>query len=157
MKEIKVRFEQDKTLKDQIDVVFRSDQIDSDIETMMQEIAWYIPKKLTVLDRDGCPSVINENDIITVCADGKQVRVITHEGVYRAKQSLQGVEGMLSDRMFLRISRFELVNLAKIRKYDFTIVGTLRIEFEGGMETWASRRYIPLIKEKLSQEDGFLC
>lgn len=157
MKEIKVRFEQDKTLKDQIDVVFRSDRIDSDIETMMRQIAQYIPKKLTVLDRDGCPSVISESDVITVCADGKQVRVITQEGAYRAKQSLQGIEGMLNDRMFLRISRFELVNLSKIRKYDFTIVGTLRIEFEGGMETWASRRYIPLIKEKLSQEEGYLC
>ena len=110
-----------------------------------------------MLDRNGCPCVIGENDIITVTADGKQVRVITTGGVYSAKQSLQNVGNLLNSRLFLRISRFELINLAKVRKYDFTIGGTLRVEFEGGMETWASRRYIPLIREKLAQEEGYLC
>ena len=63
----------------------------------------------------------------------------------------------LLGRSFLRISRFELVNLRKVRKYDFTIIGTLRIEFKNGMGTWASRRYIPLIKERLSGEEEYLC
>ena len=30
-------------------------------------------------------------------------------------------------------------------------------EFENGMETWASRRYIPVIRERLSGEEGYLC
>ena len=60
-------------------------------------------------------------------------------------------------RKFLRISRFELINLSKVKKYDFTIGGTLRIEFENGMETWASRRYIPIIRERLTGEEGYLC
>ena len=156
MKEINIRFEQDKTL-DGIDVVFRAGEKDADVELLMRRLSQSIPQKLTVLDREGCPCVIRESDVITVSADGKQVRVLTSDGAYRAKQTLQNVESALSDRMFLRISRFELVNLAKIRKYDFTIGGTLRIEFDGGMETWASRRFIPLIKEKLSQEEGYLC
>ena len=58
---------------------------------------------------------------------------------------------------FLRVSRFEIINLDMVRKYDFTLGGTLRIELENGMETWASRRYIPLIKERLSREEGYLC
>ena len=69
---------------------------------------------------------------------------------------MQNMEKLLSD-MFLRVSRFEIVNLARVSKYDFTVVGTLRIEFENGTETWASRRYIPLIKERLSGEEGYLC
>ncbi len=79
-----------------------------------------------------------------------------HGGVYRTKQSLQSIEEQLS-RRFLRVSRFELINLSMVRRYDFTIVGTLHIEFDNGMETWASRRYIPLIKERLSEEEGYLC
>ena len=100
---------------------------------------------------------LRKSTSITVTADGKLVRVITTGGVYSAKQSLQNVGNLLNSRLFLRISRFELINLAKVRKYDFTIGGTLRVEFEGGMETWASRRYIPLIREKLAQEEGYLC
>ena len=156
MKKINIRFEQDKTL-DEIDIIIRADKKDNDIESLIGQLTQNMPQKLTVLDRSDCPCVIDESEIITVTSDGKQVRVMTAQGVFTAKQTLQHVEGILSSRLFLRISRFEVVNLAKIRKYDFTIGGTLRIEFEGGMETWASRRYIPLIKEKLAQEEGYLC
>ena len=156
MKQINIRFEQDKTL-DNIDIIIRASEKDSDVSLLIAQLSQNMPQKLTVLDRDECSCIIDENDIITVTANGKQVRVITERGVYAAKQTLQNMEEYLNSRLFLRISRFEIVNLAKIRKYDFTIGGTLRIEFEGGMETWASRRYIPLIKEKLTQEEGYLC
>ena len=156
MKKINIRFERDKTL-DGIDVVIRAGEKDADVEALMEQLSQQLPQKLTVLDRNSCPCVIDEDEIISVTSDGKQVRVMTTGGVYTAKQTLQNVEGLLSHHLFLRISRFEIVNLAKIRKYDFTIGGTLRIEFVGGMETWASRRYIPLIKEKLTKEEGYLC
>ena len=84
------------------------------------------------------------------------MRIVTASGVYSIKQPLQNIEKRLG-RSFLRISRFEIINLKRVRKYDFTIIGTLRIEFENGMETWASRRYIPLIKERLSGEEDHLC
>ena len=156
MKKINIRFEQDKTLNG-IDVVIRASEKDNAVDLLMSRLSQNTPQKLTVLDRSGCPCIINETDILTVTSDGKKVRVMTGQGVYNAKQTLQNVEGLLNSRLFLRISRFEIVNLMKIRKYDFTIGGTLRIEFEGGMETWASRRYIPLIREKLSKEEGYLC
>ena len=49
--------------------------------------------------------------------------------------------------------------------FDFAVLetdvsfscGTLRIEFNNGMETWASRRYIPLIRQRLAGEEGYLC
>ena len=156
MKKINIRFERDKTL-DEIDIIIRASEKDKDIENLIGQLSQNMPQKLTVLDKNDCPCVIDESDIVTVTADGKQVRVMTTIGVFTAKQTLQNVEGILSSRLFLRISRFEIINLKMVRKYDFTIGGTLRIEFEGGMETWASRRYIPLIKEKLSQEEGYLC
>lgn len=156
MKKVHIRFEQDKTL-DHIDVVIRASEKDADIDDLIAQLSQNEPKKLTVLDRSECPCVISEDDVISVTSDGKQVRVMTTKGLYTARQTLQNVENLLNSRLFLRISRFEIVNLAKIVKYDFTIGGTLRIEFEGGMETWASRRYIPLIREKLAQEEGYLC
>lgn len=156
MKKLHIRFELDKKLKD-IDVIVRANEKDAQVEATMEKLENRAPQKLTLLDNDGCQNVINEKDIITVSSDGKQVRVITSKGVYTAKQTLQGIEELLNDRLFLRISRFEIVNLRKIRKYDFTVIGTLRIEFEKGMETWASRRFIPVIKKKLLEEEGYLC
>lgn len=155
MKKINVRFEKDKTL-DGIDIIIRADKRDEQINALIEKLTHREPVRLTVLDSDNCQSVIEEKDIIIVSADGKNVQIVTRHGKYRAKQSLQSIEDVLSDR-FLRVSRFEIIDLKKVRKYDFTLSGTLRIEFDNGMETWASRRYIPLIKERLTKEEGYLC
>ena len=155
MKKINVRFERDKTTDD-IDVVIRAAEKDDQILSLIEKLSTRESVKLTVLDRNNCSCVIGEDDIVFVSADGKNVRVTATSGIYCAKQSLQSIEEFLS-RKFLRVSRFELINLSMVQKYDFTIGGTLRIEFNNGMETWASRRYIPLIRQRLSGEEGYLC
>ena len=155
MKKMRVRFEQEKTL-DGIEIVVRADKRDEQINALIDSLTRKEPVRLTVLDSDNCQSVIEEKDIIFVSADGKNVQIVTVNGIYHAKQSLQSIEDVLSDR-FLRVSRFEIIDLKKVCKYDFTLGGTLRIEFDNGMETWASRRYIPLIKERLTKEEGYLC
>lgn len=155
MKKINVRFERDKTTDD-IDVVIRAAEKDDQIVSLIEKLSTRESVKLTVLDRNNCSCVIGEDDIVFVSADGKNVRVTATSGIYCAKQSLQSIEEFLS-RKFLRVSRFELINLSMVQKYDFTIGGTLRIEFNNGMETWASRRYIPLIRQRLSGEEGYLC
>jgi len=155
MKKLKLRFEQDKTL-DEIEIIVRAAEKDAQVTALLESLSKDEPVKLTVLDSGNRASVIDEKDIVFVAAEGKLVRVVTTEGIFKAKQSLQSIESILS-RSFLRVSRFEIINLKKVRKYDFTLVGTLRVEFDNGMETWASRRYIPLIKERLSGEEGYLC
>lgn len=155
MKKINVRFEKEKTLGE-IEIVIRADRRDGQIDSLIEALTHHEPVRLTALGQDNCPRVIDERDIVFVSADGKNVKIIAVHGKYRAKQSLQHIEELLS-RQFLRVSRFEIINLDMVRKYDFTLMGTLRIEFENGMETWASRRYIPMIKERLSREGGYLC
>lgn len=155
MKKINVRFEQDKTV-DSIEIVIRANERDAQITDLMERLAQRESFRLIALDKNECPGVIDEKDIVFLSADGKDVRIVTINGIYRARQSLRSFEETLS-RTFLRVSRFEIISLKMVRKYDFTIGGTLRIEFENGMETWASRRYIPLIRERLSQEEGYLC
>lgn len=155
MKKINVRFERDKTTDD-IDVVIRAAEKDDQIVSLIEKLSTRESVKLTVLDRNNCSCVIDEDEIVFVSVNSKYVRVTAASGIYCAKQSLQSIEELLS-RKFLRVSRFELINLSMVRKYDFTIGGTLRIEFNNGMETWASRRYIPMIRERLSGEEGYLC
>ena len=155
MKKINIRFEQDDN-EQGIDIVIRASEQDAQVSALIEKLTQQRPQRLTVLDGDRCPRVIEESDIIFISSEGKQMRIITEAGIYTAKQSLQSLEKLLG-RSFLRISRFELINLRKVRKYDFTIIGTLRIEFKNGMETWASRRYIPLIRERLSGEEEYLC
>ena len=155
MKKINVRFEQDKKT-DCIDIVIRADKRDNQINALIESLTHKKSVKLTAYDKDNCLSVIEEADIVCISSDGKKANIITLNGKYRTKQSLQNVEELLSTN-FLRVSRFEIINLKMVKKYDFTFGGTLRIEFQNGMEAWASRRYIPLIKEKIAKEEGYLC
>ena len=155
MKKINILFEQDDT-SDEINIIVRASEMDSQVSQLIEKLKESRTERITVLDSNKCPCVINESDIFFISAEGKQMRIVTVSGIYSAKQTLQSFEQLLG-KSFLRISRFEIINLRKVLKYDFTIIGTLRIEFENGMETWASRRYIPLIKEHLSREEDYLC
>ena len=155
MKKLKVRFERDNTLND-IEVIVRANEENAQVKELIESLMSREPEKLTLLDKNGNSCVVDERDIVFLSADGKQVSVTAKSGVYFAKQSLQSIEEILN-RDFLRVSRFEIINLKLVSKYDFTVGGTLRIEFKNGMETWASRRYIPQIRERLSGEEGYLC
>ena len=148
MKNIRIRFEQDAALSE-IEITVRAAEQDAEVAALMERIIGRESHTLTVLDGRGNLKTLAESEIILASVDGKSVRIITADGSWFSRQTLQSLEEMLDSRTFLRISRYEIVNLRKVSRYDFTISGTLRIELEGGMETWASRRCIPEIRRRL--------
>jgi DNA-binding LytR/AlgR family response regulator len=152
MKEIKVRFERESTLN-YIDVLVRAPERDSEAEAVMARVAGREPVMLTVTDAEGAQRVIPAADVLLIAVNGKRVDVVTGDGRFLAQSSLQNMENSLGSERFLRISRYELVNLAKVVKYDFTLDGTLRLELSGGVETWASRRCIPVIRRRLNGKE----
>ena len=123
--------------------------VDAEVAALIERITGREPHTLTVVDDRGNLKTLAESEIILASVDGKSVRIITADGSWFSRQTLQSLDDMLDSRTFLRISRYEIVNLRKVSRYDFTISGTLRIELEGGMETWASRRCIPEIRRRL--------
>ena len=148
MKTIKVRFEQDETLE-QIDVLVRAAERDAEVEALLGRIDRPGADVLTATGENGALRMIAVDEIVSVSVVGKQVRIVTEDGAYTLRQTLQGLESTLNHRIFLRISRHELVNMDKVQKFDFTVSGTLRLELAGSMETWASRRCIPAIRRRL--------
>ncbi len=139
---------------DTIDILFSASERDEQVEALIKTVSEQLVRKLHVVDGKNQDCIIDESEIISISSQGKKVRILTDSGLYTARRSLQDLEQMISRRKFMRISRYEIVNASRIRTFDFNIRGTLRIEFEGGIETWASRRYIPLIKKHLQGKDG---
>ena len=148
MKKIRLRFREESI--DYIDVLVRASEKDAEVEAITRRIRPERSQSLTVIDEYDRSCVIGENDILTITSDAKNVRIRTVDGEYRARQSMQNMLDTLNETAFLRISRFEIVNLSRVVTYDSPDPGTLRLEFSDGSESWASRRYIPLIKETLS-------
>ena len=148
MKRINVRFERVRELED-IDVVIRASERDAAVTKLMEQLADQPPDLLTVTDTDGTFLRIVTDDIISVSVRDKLTLLVTEGGSFTVRQSLQSLGDILDPGRFLRISRYELVNIDKIERYDFTVAGTLRLELSGGMETWASRRCIPALRKRL--------
>ena len=148
MKKIRVRFECDPSLPD-VEVLIRASEEDASVAALMEKLSGETPDTLTVFDGYGNVRTLPEREVILAAVDGKLVNILTADGSWYTRRSLQSLEEALDGRRFVRVSRYELVNLEKVTRYDFTVAGTLRLELAGGRETWASRRCIPAIRQRL--------
>ena len=150
MKPIQTRFEPDPAL-DHIEVIVRAPDMDPDVCALLEGLGSHEPSSLAVWDADSTMIAVPFSRIVSVSVLGRQISVVTEDGRYVSRRTLQSIEETLDPNRFVRISRFEIVNLEKVLRYDFTLSGTLRLELTGGMETWASRRNIPQIRKKLTE------
>ena len=148
MNKVNVRCEFDPALT-QIEVLIRAPGESEALTELLEQFNGHPPDSITVTDNFDRLCVISAEDIVIASVKGKLVNIVTEKGSYLTRQPLQNLEAQLDPRSFVRISRYELVNLRKVLRYDFTVAGTLRIELAGGLDTWASRRCIPQIRERL--------
>lgn len=148
MKKIEINFEKVPALK-YIEVLFRASEKDVQVEELMESVLSRKSERLLFFDENNTARSISADDIISISVNGKFINIVTDSERFFAKQTLQSIEKELNDSHFARISRHEIINLSKVLKYNFSIGGTLSIEMTNGIETWASRRCIPVIRKKL--------
>ncbi len=93
---------------------------------------------------DSVIRIYSQNRRNFVCVEGETIRT---------SASMNELASWLASDEFLRISRFEIVNLKKVERFDFSIAGELKISLEDDQIVYASRRYIPVIREYLKRGD----
>ena len=121
------------------------DRIESAIERCIDEDV----HQFVVYDGESIV-MIERGDIIRVFTDNRRLTVCTVKGEFRSRQTLLEFEESLDSEQFIRISRFEIVNLGRVRGFDMSTSGTIRVAFEDGSETWVARRYIKSIHDRLN-------
>ena len=152
MKQIKIHFEQDSLLP-HIEVLIRSSEQDEQVMGLIRKISDENPDSLVITDIHNISNTIMMDDILLLSVSGKYVMLETESETYTVRQSLQNLENILDMKRFIRISRHEIVNLSKVKHFDFTLSGTLRLQLVSGTETWASRRCIPLIRKRIAGKE----
>ena len=85
------------------------------------------------------------DQIIRVYAQRQQVLAQTRDGVFTLRARLYEMEQRLTPFRFVRISNSEIVNARMITGMDFSLTGTICLFLQGGLKTYASRRYVAKI------------
>lgn len=154
MKNVNISFEQDKNKKD-IDVVFTASEEDDQLKSLMDRVRDPLAGTLTVYDSSSSAVTIPETDIVSISTSNKRLNVTTDSSVYELRMPLYEAMKLLHPDAFMKISRYEVVNLDKVKRFDFSIAGQLQIEMKNGMKTWASRRFISDIKKRLKEREAY--
>lgn len=121
---------------------------DEQVTALMDRIGGPYHETLTVYDSEASAVKIPESAIISITTENKRLKVLTDSGTYELRMPLRDVGNQLDPQSFMQISRYEIINLNKVRRFDFSISGTLKIELADGTSTWAARRFITEIKNR---------
>ena len=132
-------------------ILIRTDQKTQQVEDIVHAIESCTDSGYPLIAgyRNGEMELLSQRDIIRVYVEARKVRICTGEGVYDSRKTLAWMETILNADRFVRISRFEIVNIRKIARFDFNMAGTVHIIFDDGSVTWAARRYVRAIQQTL--------
>ena len=92
---------------------------------------------------------ISQRDIIRIYTEGRRIFLQTEDALFTVKRTLAGLEEDLNPDRFVRISQSEIINLYKVKCFDIGVSGTIGIEFDCGIKSWASRSRMKQVRSML--------
>ena len=102
MKQIQLRVEPDPSL-DHSEVLIHAPEEDGQVKALLRRLSGSAPATLTVFDSIERQHLLRAEDIVSVSADGKQVRIVTEGELFYLRQTMRSVEETLDPQRFVRI------------------------------------------------------
>ena len=129
-------------------IIIVTDAVTDEVRAISDLLRSDYPDFLNGYDADGVIVRIRYTDILRIYAAQQRVYCETAAGCYQLHERLYILEEMLGDP-FVRISNSEIVNIRRVIRLDARLSGTICVYLEKDIMTYASRRYVRRIKEKL--------
>lgn len=98
--------------------------------------------------KDGEAIVLNTGDVFCFIVENNKVMAVLENERLALKQRLYIIEERLGHE-FIKINQSCIANIAKIKKFDMTVAGSLKVVFKNGYVDYVSRRNLKTIKERL--------
>lgn len=129
-------------------VIIIANRMDQEVQEIVKRLSMEEPQFIAGF-RENSVSLLDQREIIRVYASAGSVIAITADGEYRLRLRLYELEGRFDQRMFVRISNSEIVNLRFVKSFDLSYTGTIRVSLSNGQSTFVSRRNVARIKQVL--------
>ena len=150
--DVSVSFTEDRSL-DKIEIRISAPERNEQVEQLLARLSDG-SRYIELPTYGGGQIRLRKENIIRIFSENRNNYVCTADETVRTTASIGELEKQLGAGGFLRISRFEIINLDKAVHFDFSIVGELKIKMEADQTVYASRRYIPVIRDYLKGGDA---
>jgi len=144
---VKIEIQLDESRKEPLVVVY-TDKVNEEIHALVRRLSLDAAQVLVGF-REEEATILQEDTILRVYAEGGKVLAETMDGVYALRLRLYELEERLDRTRFVRISNSEIVNLRKVKGFDLSFAGTICVRLQNNAETYVSRRYVAKIKQVL--------
>lgn len=124
------------------------------VEALVEDISGMVNANEVGTDARGEKVLLNLKDMVRFYAENQKVMAQDEKGVYSIHPKLYELEEKLDKRLFMRISKSEIVNLQKISRLDMNVAGTIKIIMKDGTESYTSRRNVSRLKKQLGMNKG---
>lgn len=144
---VEIRIEIDPQCHDPV-ILIRTDQKTQRVEDIVHAIETCADSRSPLIAgyQGSEMELLSQRDIIRVYVEARKVRIRTGDGIYDSRKTLSCLELVLDPERFIRISRFEIVNIRRIARFDFSVAGTVHVVFDDGSVTWVARRHVRAIQ-----------
>ena len=141
---------------EKLTVTITNKERNDDVEGVIAAIQAYAGNKVPMISAYFEDSVVMlpQRQIYRAYISRRKVMVQTAEKIYEVKMSLGELEALLDKERFVRISQSEIINLKKVKRFDFSAIGTIGVELENGESTWVARRRVKNVKTALMKGGG---
>lgn len=129
-------------------VIIVTEKMTDEISTLIKRLSEENPQGLFAYE-DDIALFLEPKDIIRIYAAVGKVFAVTDKKEYVLRLRLYEVEEKLNGKGFVRISNSEIINIKKTKKFDLSMVGTIRVSLSNGDVCFVSRRYVTKIKKTL--------
>ena len=90
--------------------------------------------------------VLDRSNLYMLRAEDRRTRIYTKDAEYDSAKPLKDYESIPG---FMRISKFCVINLEKIKCFEPLFSGVMQVELKNGLKDTISRKYLPDMKRYL--------
>ena len=138
---------------EKLTVIIKNRENNEDVEGVINAIQSYANNQKPMIQAyfKGSVVMLPQRKIFRIYIVNRKILIQTSERLYEVRKNLRDLEELLDSESFIRISQSEILNLKRVKNFDFSSTGTIEVELENGEKTYVSRRRVKEIKAALSK------